>query len=170
MSGMAALTGDRDLPVAVTGRVNMTNFSTLPAVKLENRHVCLEPLSEEHVDDLDSAYAAMLRWLSPNGFISHQVDFKSHGTAREWNGHWTISKLQWRLMRGRRPSLINRQPCSAHLRLLQKHAFRTLVEKRVPMESALNRHRLAAPFKSLSDEDLTTSGVFLLAVPQAAGT
>ena len=124
----------------------------------------------EHVDDLDGAYAAMHQWLSPNGFISHQVDFKSHGTAREWNGHWTISKLQWRLMRGRRPSLINRQPCSAHLRLLQKHAFRTLIEKRVPMESALNRQRLAAPFKSLSDEDLTTSGVFLLAVPQAAGT
>lgn len=120
----------------------------------------------EHVDDLDVAYGAMRQWLSPTGFISHQVDFKSHGTARQWNGHWTISRLEWRLMRGRRPSLINRQPCSTHLQLLQKHEFQTLVESRVRMDSAVRKSKLAAPFKALSDDDLTTSGVYLLAVPQ----
>ena len=123
----------------------------------------------EHVDDLDTAYAAMRQWLSPNGFISHQVDFKSHGTAEQWNGHWAISNLEWRLMRGRRPSLINRQPCSAHLQLLKKHAFRPLVEARVHMESALRHSNLAKPFKALSDDDLTTSGVYLLAVPEPVG-
>lgn len=123
----------------------------------------------EHVDDLDSAYAAMRQWLAPNGFISHQVDFKSHGTAKLWNGHWAISKLEWRLMRGRRPSLINRQPCSTHLRMLHKHTFKTLMETRIHTPSELSRSALAAPFKALSDEDLCTSGVYLLAVPQPAG-
>lgn len=121
----------------------------------------------EHVDDLDAAYQAMGRWLAPGGFISHQIDFKSHGTAKAWNGHWAISDLEWRLMRGRRPSLINRQPCSEHLRLLEKQGFKTLVTERIKSASDLERDHLAARFRTLTDEDLTTSGLYLIAVPQS---
>ena len=41
----------------------------------------------EHVVDLDPTYDALRRWLKPGGFMSHQIDFRSHGLAPEWNGH-----------------------------------------------------------------------------------
>ena len=72
-------------------------------------------------------------------------------------------------MRGRRPSLINRQPCSAHLAMLAEHDFATRIEKPITTPSAIARSQLAKPFKDLSDTDLNTSGIYLLAVPQAGG-
>jgi len=37
----------------------------------------------EHVDDLSGAYRAMATWLKPDGFLSHQIDFRCHATASE---------------------------------------------------------------------------------------
>ena len=143
--------------------------STLPPPALGSVDMIFSQAVLEHVDDLSVAYAAMRDWLAPGGFISHQIDFKSHGTAKQWNGHWAISRLEWRLMRGRRPSLINRQPCSAHLTMLAEHDFATRVEKPITSPSGVARSQLAKQFKDLSDTDLTTSGIYLLAVPQAGG-
>jgi len=120
----------------------------------------------EHVDDLPGAYHAMREWLRADGFISHQIDFKCHGTAREWNGHWRASDLEWKLIRGRKPFLINRQPCSAQLDALTRAGFELCLEKRVRNESAIGREQLARRFRDLSDDDLTTSGVYLLARPR----
>jgi hypothetical protein len=64
----------------------------------------------EHVDDLRGTYAAMASWSTPTGFLSHEIDFRSHGLARDWDDHWTIPDRQWRVIRGRRPYLINRAP------------------------------------------------------------
>lgn len=41
----------------------------------------------EHVVNLPFTYKAFSEWLKTDGFMSHQIDFKSHGTAEEWNGH-----------------------------------------------------------------------------------
>jgi len=120
----------------------------------------------EHVDDLPGAYHAMREWLRSDGFISHQVDFKCHGTAREWNGHWRASDLEWKLIRGRKPFLINRQPCSVQLAALARAGFELCLEKRVRSESPVTRGQLARRFRDLSDDDLTTSGVYLLARPR----
>lgn len=120
----------------------------------------------EHVDDLPGAYAAMQRWLRPDGFMSHQIDYKCHATADAWNGHWTYSDTLWRLMRGKRPYLLNRAPHSEHIRLLQAQDFNIVAEKTVKSPSALSRAQLAERFKDLSDDDLTTSGAFILAQPR----
>ena len=45
----------------------------------------------EHVEDLRNTYRAMYRWVKKDGFISHQIDFESHGLSDEWNGHWSFS-------------------------------------------------------------------------------
>lgn len=121
----------------------------------------------EHVNDLRGAYAAMRGWLKPEGFISHQIDYKCHGTAAEWNGHWTYSDTIWRLMRGKRPYLLNRAPHSEHVRLLQEQGFKVVAEKCVKTASKLARAHLAERFKHLSDADLTTSGAYILAKPRA---
>ena len=35
----------------------------------------------EHVANLPFTYKAFSEWLKPNGFMSHQIDFRCHGTA-----------------------------------------------------------------------------------------
>jgi SAM-dependent methyltransferase len=116
----------------------------------------------EHVDDLQTAYSAMRAWLAPGGWLSHQIDFRSHGTADDWNGHWTYGDGMWRLLRGRRAFLINREPHSTHVRLLREAGF-TLVCDEAVRDFAVGRHKLARRFASLSDDDLTISGAFIQA-------
>ena len=116
----------------------------------------------EHVDDLATAYSAMRAWLAPGGWLSHQVDFRSHGTAQEWNGHWTYGDFTWRLLRGRRTFLINREPHSTHIRLLREAGFTVVCDQRVSA-AAVARSRLAPRFAQISDTDLTTSGAFIQA-------
>lgn len=118
----------------------------------------------EHVDDLEGAYGAMRHWLRPGGVVSHQIDFKCHGLATEWNGHWRYSDLAWKVIRGRRPFLLNREPASTHLRLLARTGFRVVDKKSFSMTSSLGRMDLARRFRGLSEDDLTTSGLFVQAV------
>lgn len=124
----------------------------------------------EHVDDLEAAYGAMRRWLKPGGLMSHQIDFRSHGFAAQWNGHWAYSELAWRIVRGGRPYLLNREPRSTHRRLLAAHGFRIAFEQSVTRPSGIGRQRLARRFRAMSEEDLTTAGWFVQALaPQEAG-
>jgi hypothetical protein len=121
----------------------------------------------EHVDDLKTAYSAMRAWLAPGGWLSHQIDFRSHGTAHDWNGHWTYGDGVWRLLRGRRAFLINREPHSTHVRLLREAGFMLVCDETI-RDFAVARHKLARRFASLSDSDLTISGAFIQARLDAA--
>jgi hypothetical protein len=77
----------------------------------------------EHVDDLAGVYAAMRKWLTADGIMSHQIDFKCHGKANAWNEHWTYSDFLWKIMVGRQAYLLNRQPHSVHLKLIEQSGF-----------------------------------------------
>jgi hypothetical protein len=118
----------------------------------------------EHVDDLAYTYEAIHHWLKLGGFMSHQIDFKCHTTAKEWNGHWAYSDFVWGLIRGKRPYLLNRQPHSAHINLLQKIGFEVVCDVKIKDTSGIQRKQLATRFKNMSDDDLTTSGSFIQAV------
>jgi len=117
----------------------------------------------EHVDDLKYTYATMREWLKPNGFISHQIDFKSHGYANEWNGHWTYSDFLWKLIRGIRPYLINREPHSTHIEILKEVGFEIVCDQVIKSKSTITREKLARKFKNISDDDLIISGAFIQA-------
>jgi hypothetical protein len=117
----------------------------------------------EHVDDLSNIYTACHAWLSEGGLMSHQIDFKSHSTSREWNGHWAYPEATWRLLRGRRPYLINREPCGTHLEHLTAYGFDVLTAERTRLPSRLKRDQLARPFRCIMEEDLTTAGAFVIA-------
>ena len=121
----------------------------------------------EHVDDLDATYAALAEWLKPGGVASHQIGFVSHGLTPEWNGHWAIADPVWKVIRGRRPYLLNREPASTHLRLIKRSGLKVVGEERVQIASGIERSRLARRFRHLSDEDLTTKAIFLQAVKPA---
>src|SRR6185437_257599 len=116
----------------------------------------------EHVDDLETAYCAMRAWLAPEGWLSHQIDFRCHGTARKWNGHWTYGDRTWRMLRGCRAFLINREPHSTHVRLLREAGFIVACDD-MTNGPAIDRRKLAPRFASMSDTDLTTCGAFIQA-------
>jgi SAM-dependent methyltransferase len=121
----------------------------------------------EHVDQLEEIYAECFRSLKPGGFMSHQIDLRCHETAPEWNGHWKYSELTWRLMRGGRPWFINRQPCSMHLSLIKQAGFSLCAEVKQFGSLGIASGQLASRFRSLSESDLETSGIFILASKSA---
>ena len=118
----------------------------------------------ERVVDLRGTYETLRGWLKPGGVMSHQIDFKAHGTATSWDGHWAYSGFIWKLYVGGRPYLPNRQPQSPHIKYLEHFDFRILCDLKVKSQSSVARSRLAPRFNHLSDDELTTSGAFIQAV------
>jgi hypothetical protein len=88
---------------------------------------------------------------------------KSHGTAAAWNGHWAYSDAMWRIVRGRRLYLINRAPAAAHRAAMQAAGFTIVTDEPVRRRDGLPKSRLAARFRALSDDDLSTAGLFVIA-------
>lgn len=116
----------------------------------------------EHVDELDGAYQAFSAWLKPEGVMSHQIDFKCHNMANTWNGHWACSDWLWRIVRGRRPYLLNREPVTTHQDLLARHGFEVVAIDRAIREDGHGAAALPARFQALSNEDLATAGAFII--------
>jgi len=116
----------------------------------------------EHVDDLEHTYDSLYHWLKPEGFMSHTIDYKSHGTAKHWNGHWGYPDIIWRLIRGKRPYLLNRMPHSIHLNYQGKTGFQIISDIRIKNNEGIKRQHLAPRFNDISDEDLITSLAYIL--------
>ena len=117
----------------------------------------------EHVDNLAQTYATLYRWLKTDGFMSHQIDFGCHGLAKQWNGHWAYSDFTWKLIKGKRSYLLNREPYSTHRRLLKQSDFKIVCEIKTPDHSGLTKEQLGCRFDQMSEEDLTTRTVHILA-------
>ena len=117
----------------------------------------------EHLDDLEFAYDAFRVWLPAGGWMSHEIDFRCHGTANRWNGHWTYTTDQWKQIRRNRAYLLNREPYSKHQSLIKNHGFEIVHQILYRDYSGVSRTRLAEEFKQMSDLDLTTSLVLVQA-------
>lgn len=117
----------------------------------------------EHIDDLEGAYRAFYQWLKPKGVLSHQIDFASHRTSQYWNGHWGYSDIVWKLIKGARPYLVNRQPYSVHEKLLAEVGFDVVDSLIVRDDRGLSRERLAQAFRQMTASDLVTRGAYVLA-------
>ncbi|MDR3642626.1 MAG: methyltransferase domain-containing protein [Candidatus Doudnabacteria bacterium] len=117
----------------------------------------------EHVNSLELTYGSLNRWLKPGGLMSHMVDFRCHGTATKWNGQWAYSDFMWKLIKGGRPFLLNRQPASAHIQLLEKFGFNIINSLKFTSNDGIARANLSAAFKNLADDDLKTWGLFVQA-------
>lgn len=116
----------------------------------------------EHVDDLDDTYKSMFMWLKSGGYGSHVIGFVSHHLAPTWNGHWAFSDLEWRMVRGRREFLINREPLSTHLCYAKNAGFELLCLDKDYGTDGMNPCKLAPRYQNLSAEDARTSSVMLL--------
>ena len=117
----------------------------------------------EHVDDLESTYASFAKWVRPGGYMTHLIDFDAHTLASPWNGHWAIGDLTWKMMRGRRPYLLNRKWRSVHLELLRANGFDVVDEMCHEPTGGLTPRALAPPFRQMSEEDAKVRMTFIVA-------
>jgi hypothetical protein len=117
----------------------------------------------EHVVNLEDTYRACALWLKPGGWMSHQIDFTSHHLAKEWNDHWTYPDWMWKIIVGKRPFLINRQPCSHHLQLLRASGFDIVCHLKKTGANGIKRSQLALDWRGLSEDDFACAGAFIQA-------
>ena len=118
----------------------------------------------EHVDDLKKTYEFIYQILKDYGFISNQIDFKSHSTAQSWDGHWKYSSLVWKIIRGNSNWLLNRMPFSNHLAFLEENNFKNIKTSRNLSDPTFCRDQLAKEFFLISELDRKTSGGFFQAM------
>ncbi len=116
-----------------------------------------------HVDNPAEMYAAMARWLKPEGMTSHQIDFSSMRLTRTWNGSWAVPEWQWRCLRGRRPYLINRQPLSIHLAQMDDAGLDLVDVITRSRPDGITRAQLAPRWRRLSEADMNCCSAFVIA-------
>jgi SAM-dependent methyltransferase len=120
----------------------------------------------EHINDLDIAYRNMFDWLTPDGFISHQIDFKSHRPTIHWNDQWIHSEVYMKLIESCQKYSINRWPHSYHIDLIKKTGFNLITDNKTITElHSVSRMDLSNKFKNIvTDEDLRISDTFVQCV------
>ena len=127
----------------------------------------------QHAADLRSTYAALYAWLRGGGFMSHQIDLRSMGLSRIWNGHRMYPKWMWNILlgapatRSQRHWLINGEPRSMHLASIRDCGLNIVCTLENHREDGIHRSQLSQAWRHLSDEDLTCSGLFVLAKRQS---
>jgi hypothetical protein len=114
------------------------------------------------IDELAQAYRIMFAWLKPGGFGSHALALSANQVSHFWNGHWAYSDWEWRIVRGARPFLINREPLSTHLRYAEAAGFEILSVTRRYYTGGLDVSALAPRFRAMDPEDLRTSRAILI--------
>jgi hypothetical protein len=119
----------------------------------------------EHVVNLEDTYRAMHLWLKPRGIMSHQIDFTCHGISKSWNGYRTFPETLWKIINGRRTFLINREPRSVHIDLIEKGGFSLICELVRHRPNGVDRASVSSRWKNIGDDDLTCSGIFVQAEP-----
>ena len=117
----------------------------------------------EHVTDIDRTYQSLNAWLKYQGMMSHQIDFQSHGVSDIWNGYRSYSETMWKVILGKHPFLINRQPYSAHIKIIKKAGFRVVCDLKRHREDGIKRSELSTYWKNISNEDLNCSGALIQA-------
>ena len=135
-----------------------------PAVVIEDSiELVMSHSVLEHVVDLAGTYRTLYRWLKPGGWMSHQIDLRCHGLSKRWNGFRTCSDRVWNMAVGGRPYMINRQPVSVHLRLIQEAGFDLVAQQKFLRTDGIRREELALRWKDITEEDLNCSGVYVIA-------
>jgi len=107
----------------------------------------------QYVNDLDDTYAHMESWLKVGGLMSHSIDFSSHKITKSWNGHWTFSELEWKLIHGNSKIVLNRIPQSMHLQLNKKYGFDVINKMDYKKENHFKNKNFSKQFRNLSPED-----------------
>jgi len=128
----------------------------------------------QYVEPLDAVYREIFHWLKPGGYSSHAIGLSATYLSPFWNGHWAYSDWEWRLARGRREYVLNREPLSRHLSCARDAGFSVLSAGKEYGQGGLASRQLSPRYRSLDAEDQRTRFVMLIlqkpAVSGAAAT
>lgn len=138
-------------------------WSDSAVVESDSIDIILSHSVMEHVNDIEMSYEAMATWIKQGGFMSHQIDLSGHNLTNKWNGYRQYSDFIWKLIVGNKPYLINREPCSKHLVLLEENGFTGLCCMKRYDEGGIERSTLSSRWKDISDDDLKCRGLFVQA-------
>ena len=132
-------------------------------VKENSLDLIFSQATMEHIDEVERSYETMNLYLRKGGLISHSIDFRSHGYASTWDGHWLYSDLYWKLLRGRRPYLINRLPLSKHIKFMKLNNFEILDNQIIKnLSNIKNKNKNKNFFSDFDENDFTSSVTYLL--------
>jgi hypothetical protein len=140
----------------------MVPWSDESVIRKESVDLIISHVVLTEVADPKGTYRALHSWLKPGALMSHQIGFPFHVFTGHWNGYWAFPEPLWKIFKGKRPFVMNRLPCSVHLDLLEKQGFE-LTCKLKQYKTGIRRSQLASQWKSLSDDDLYCSGLFVQA-------
>lgn len=151
--------------VDASGRLSMeyvTPWSSSKVIEPASIDLMISHSVLEHVDHLDEAYTAMDHWLAPGGWMSHSIDYRSHGLSNLWNGYRDCPEWMWTLLRGKGFFSINREPHSSHMRNIARLGYEVRYEYcKIQEEGSLSRNSLTPRWRNLSDKDLYCSHAFV---------
>jgi len=118
----------------------------------------------QHFTNLQDIYGKMYGWLKKDGIMSHMIDLTALKFSDSWDGHWTYSDFEWKLVAGRNSVGINREPHSAHIKYLNDLHFNIICDIKLTSAPIIKRKNLAKKYKNMSEEDLSISSIFIQAV------
>jgi hypothetical protein len=116
----------------------------------------------EHVEDIAAVHRSLAAGLEIGGLVSHVIDFKSHNMTAGWDGHLQYGDVTWKIVKGRRPYLLNRRSPADHLRAMEAAGFEIVHTWRDLVPPTLARSGLPARFRDWSDEDRATTTMVVL--------
>jgi hypothetical protein len=116
----------------------------------------------EHVEDIEAVHRSLASGLRIGGLVSHVIDFKSHDMTAAWDGHLQYGELTWKIVKGRRPYLLNRRSPADHLRAMEASGFEVVHTWRDLVPPTLSRAGLPARFRDWSDEDRATTTMVVI--------
>jgi hypothetical protein len=118
----------------------------------------------QSVNNLNDTYDAMASWLKVGGIMSHSIDFSSVGLTKSWNGHWTFSDAEWKIIRQKTVIPLNRATLGDHLSLLEKYNLQVTEKIVYPGQGGFSKKALAKQFREMIEESLSSRGAFLQAI------
>lgn len=111
----------------------------------------------EYIEDLASTHVVIKNWMREGGIASHQVDFRSHDTSDNVQGHWLIGDISWWLLRGRRKYALSRYPHSSHVSEIRNAGFVVLADNAVLMKPAIDLTLVQKRFSTFPFSDYQTA-------------
>lgn len=117
----------------------------------------------EHVEDVRATHATLAELVKPGGIVSHAIDFRSHRLTPEWDGHLQYPEQLWRIVKGRRPYLLNRCSPTQQLAALESAGFEVVWQGRIDAEPSRPPKRLPPPFCNWSTDDRRTAALTVIA-------
>ena len=155
----AALRGERsDLGIQYYVPWQECWARTSPGVALVISQAALE-----HVEDIETVHRSLAAGLRIGGLVSHVIDFKSHDMTANWDGHLQYGNLTWRLVKGRRPYLLNRRSPPITCAPWQPRDSRSCAPGARSCRHDPHPHsRPAATLSRLGDEDRATTTMVVI--------